>query len=72
METKANYYPVGLQNFEKIRIGNYLYVDKTQFVSFMSWSLNLMGQLKMLCVRSTKKDTLFLLLPIRAAYFVSV
>lgn len=71
METKTNYYPVGLQNFEKIRIGNYLYVDKTQFVSFMSWSLNSMGQLKMLCVRSTKKDMLFLLLPIRAAYFVS-
>ena len=32
METKANYYPIGLQNFEKIRIGNYLYVDKTQLI----------------------------------------
>lgn len=32
METKAKYYPIGLQNFEKIRIGNYLYVDKTQLI----------------------------------------
>ena len=26
----VNKYPVGIQTFEKIREGNYLYVDKTQ------------------------------------------
>ena len=26
--------PIGIQTFEKIREGNYVYVDKTEWVSF--------------------------------------
>lgn len=29
METKASRYPIGIQSFEKLREGNYMYVDKT-------------------------------------------
>ena len=29
----VNKYPVGIQTFEKIRVGNYLYVDKTQYIA---------------------------------------
>ena len=32
MEEIVNKYPVGIQTFEKIREGNYLYVDKTQYI----------------------------------------
>ena len=32
METKANYYPVGVQNFESLRTDNYMYIDKTSMV----------------------------------------
>ena len=28
----VNKYPVGIQTFEKIREGNYLYVDKTKYI----------------------------------------
>lgn len=28
-------YPIGIQTFEKIRTGNYLYIDKTQFIQYM-------------------------------------
>ena len=28
----VNFYPVGIQTFEKIREGNYLYVDKTKYI----------------------------------------
>lgn len=30
--TKATLYPVGIQNFEKLRQGGYLYVDKTEII----------------------------------------
>ena len=29
--TEARFLPVGIQTFEKIRTGNAIYVDKTQF-----------------------------------------
>lgn len=32
METRTKFYPIGLQNFEKIRMGNYLYIDKSQLI----------------------------------------
>ncbi len=32
MEPMVNKYPVGIQTFEKIRNGNYLYVDKTKYI----------------------------------------
>ena len=32
MDKIVNYYPVGIQTFEKIREGNYLYVDKTKYI----------------------------------------
>lgn len=25
-------YPIGIQNFEKLRLANYFYIDKTKFV----------------------------------------
>ena len=28
----VNFYPVGIQTFSNIREGNYLYVDKTQYI----------------------------------------
>ena len=28
----AKLYPIGIQNFEKIRIDNYLYLDKTALI----------------------------------------
>ena len=28
----VNFYPVGIQTFSTIREGNYLYVDKTQYL----------------------------------------
>ena len=28
----VNFYPVGIQTFENIREGNYLYVDKTKYI----------------------------------------
>lgn len=33
MEEIVNKYPVGIQTFEKIREGNYLYVDKTKYIA---------------------------------------
>ena len=32
MEEIVNKYPVGIQTFEKIRVGHYLYVDKTKYI----------------------------------------
>ncbi len=32
MEEIVNFYPVGIQTFEKIREGKYLYVDKTKYI----------------------------------------
>ena len=32
MEEIVNKYPVGIQTFENIREGNYLYVDKTKYI----------------------------------------
>ena len=32
MEEIVNKYPVGIQTFEKIQNGNYLYVDKTKYI----------------------------------------
>ena len=32
MARLVNFYPVGIQTFENIREGNYLYVDKTKYV----------------------------------------
>ena len=32
MEEIVNKYPVGIQTFEKIREGHYLYVDKTKYI----------------------------------------
>lgn len=32
MEEIVNKYPVGIQTFEKIREGRYLYVDKTKYI----------------------------------------
>ena len=37
MESQRRY-PVGIQTFEKIRTGNYLYVDKTEYVYRMAHS----------------------------------
>ena len=31
--TVTRKYPVGIQTFEKIREGNYLYIDKTQYLA---------------------------------------
>ena len=31
-------YPIGIQTFEKIRNGNYLYIDKTEYVYRMAHS----------------------------------
>ena len=28
----VNKYPVGIQTFENVRVGNYLYVDKTKYI----------------------------------------
>ena len=33
---EARYLPIGIQDFEKLRNGNYVYVDKTQFVYELS------------------------------------
>ncbi|MDR2472169.1 MAG: AAA family ATPase, partial [Tannerella sp.] len=32
METKPRKLPIGIQTFEKIREGNYVYVDKTEYL----------------------------------------
>ena len=32
MDTFTRHYPIGIQTFEKIREGNYLYIDKTEYV----------------------------------------
>ena len=36
MKQFARRYPVGMQTFEKIREGNYVYIDKTAFVYRMA------------------------------------
>ena len=32
--------PIGIQTFEKLRKGNYLYVDKTEFIWKMAFASN--------------------------------
>ena len=32
MERQGRLYPIGIQTFEKIRVGNYMYIDKTEYV----------------------------------------
>ena len=32
MAKMVNFYPVGIQTFSNIREGNYLYIDKTQYI----------------------------------------
>ena len=32
MERQGRFYPIGIQTFEKIRVGNYMYIDKTEYV----------------------------------------
>lgn len=32
MARLVNYYPVGIQTFEKLREDHYLYVDKTKYI----------------------------------------
>ena len=32
------FYPIGIQTFEKIRKGNYLYIDKTEYIYRMTHS----------------------------------
>ena len=36
MELRRKLYPIGIQTFEKIRTGNYLYIDKTEYVYRMA------------------------------------
>ena len=38
MERQGRLYPIGIQTFEKIRVGNYLYIDKTEYVYRMAHS----------------------------------
>ena len=38
MEDLQRLYPIGIQTFSKIREGNYLYVDKTEYVYRMTHS----------------------------------
>ena len=38
MQQGGRLYPIGIQTFEKIRNGNYLYIDKTQYVYQMAHS----------------------------------
>ena len=38
METLQRLYPIGIQTFSKIREGNYLYVDKTEYIYQMTHS----------------------------------
>lgn len=37
MVEMINCYPVGIQTFENIREGNYLYVDKTKYIVDFRW-----------------------------------
>ena len=32
MERQGRLYPIGIQTFEKIRVGNYMYIDKTEII----------------------------------------
>ena len=38
MEQQRRLYPIGIQTFQKIREGNYLYIDKTEYVYKMTHS----------------------------------
>ena len=38
MEDLQRLYPIGIQTFSKIREGNYLYIDKTEYVYRMTHS----------------------------------
>ncbi|MBC5607349.1 AAA family ATPase, partial [Bacteroides difficilis] len=38
MEVLQRLYPIGIQTFSKIREGNYLYVDKTEYIYQMTHS----------------------------------
>ena len=38
MNTSIRLYPIGIQTFEKLRKGNYLYIDKTEYVYRMAHS----------------------------------
>ncbi|WP_195534333.1 AAA family ATPase, partial [Bacteroides finegoldii] len=38
METLQRLYPIGIQTFSKIREGNYLYIDKTEYIYQMTHS----------------------------------
>ena len=38
MERQGRLYPIGIQTFEKIRVGNYMYIDKTEYVYRMAHS----------------------------------
>ena len=38
MENLQRLYPIGIQTFSKIREGNYLYIDKTEYVYRMTHS----------------------------------
>ena len=38
MEDLQRLYPIGIQTFSKIREGNFLYVDKTEYVYRMTHS----------------------------------
>ena len=38
MEALQRLYPIGIQTFSKIREGNYLYVDKTEYIYQMTHS----------------------------------
>ena len=38
MDFLKRLYPIGIQTFEKIRNGNYLYIDKTEYVYRMAHS----------------------------------
>ncbi|MDR3133480.1 MAG: ATP-binding protein [Prevotellaceae bacterium] len=40
METQIRNMPIGIQDFEKLRTGNYVYVDKTAFVYRLAQTLN--------------------------------
>ncbi len=38
MELQRRLYPIGIQTFSKLREGNYLYIDKTEYVYRMTHS----------------------------------
>lgn len=38
MEMQRRLYPIGVQTFSKLREGNYVYIDKTEYVYRMTHS----------------------------------